>query len=493
MKKPQSNKIQYPIAFTALLIAMLAASCSVGPNYHRSTVTTPSEFKELAGWKVAEPSDTLFRGGWWRVYGDSLLDTLESRVAISNQSIAAACAQYREAIALVKSARAGYFPTVSAQGSYTRGQASKNAGIGGITTASSTGSNSMPIVPEYLLEGNVSWEPDIWGRVRRTVESDRASAQASAADLAALCLSTQATLAQDYFALRVADAQKRLLDTTVLVYKKFLDLTKQRFDQGVASQADVAVAQTQFSSAQAQQLDVGVARSQMEHAVATLIGQPASLFSIEPETLPIPIVVTPPVVPSVLLERRPDVAAAERTVAAANAQIGVAKAAYYPNITLSATGGYESQTLTNPSWLIPSASQLWSWTGGLAEQLFTGGLRSAAVEQAKAAYEAQVATYRQTVLAAFQNVEDNLAALRILELEADSQDSAVSAAARSTAVVIDQYKQGTVSALNVITTQTIELSNKEASVALLGKRIAASVQLIESIGGGWSSDSLKKL
>ncbi len=483
MKTTHSKKNPSRILITIILASLLAAGCSVGPNYHRSTVTTPPEFKELAGWKVAEPSDTLFRAGWWRVYGDSLLDTLESEVAISNQSVAAACAQYREAIAQVKSARASYFPTVSAQGSYTRDKSSQNARTGSTTS----------VVPEYLLEGSASWEPDIWGKVRRTVESNRASAQASAADLAALCLSTQATLAQDYFALRVADAQKRLLDSTVFIYRKFLDLTEQRHEQGIASQSDVAVAQTQLSSAQAQLLDAGVARSQYEHAVATLIGQPASLFSIEPETLPIRIVVTPPSVPSTLLERRPDIAAAERAVAAENAQIGVAKAAYYPSITLSATGGYESQTLTNPSWLIPSASQLWSWTGGFAEQLFTGGSRSAAVEQAKAAYEAQVATYRQTVLAAFQNVEDNLATLRILEQEAASQDSAVSAAARSTAVEIDQYKQGTVSALNVITTQTIELINKETAVTLLGKRIAASVQLIEAIGGGWSTDSLKKL
>jgi len=474
----------------ALLATMYAGGCTVGPNYHRSSVTTPSSFKELAGWKLAQPSDTLFRGGWWLLYDDSLLDTLESKVSISNQSLAAAYAQYREAIALVKSARAGYFPTVSAQGSYTKEQESQNTGLisNGVTTATST--NAMPIIPEYLIEGNVSWEPDIWGRVRRTVESNRASAQASAADFAALCLSTQATLAQDYFALRVADVQKRLLDSTVLIYQKFLDLTKLRDAQGIASQSDISVALAQLAAAQAQQLDVGVQRSQLEHAIATLIGQPAALFAIEQDTLPIRIVATPPSLPSTLLERRPDVAAAERSVAAANAQIGVTKAAYYPNITLSATGGYESQKLSN--WLsLPS--QLWSWSGGLAEQLFTGGLRGAAVEQAKAAYDAQVATYRQTVLAAFQNVEDNLAALRILEQEEAAQDSAVSASTRSTAIEIDQYKQGIASALNVITTQTIEFTNKETAVAILGKRISASVLLIEAIGGGWSADSLRKL
>jgi NodT family efflux transporter outer membrane factor (OMF) lipoprotein len=348
----------------------------------------------------------------------------------------------------------------------------------------------MPLIADYLLEGNVAWEPDLWGRVRRTVESSRATAQATAADLAAICLSTQAALAQDYFALRVADIQKRLLDSTVDIYKKFLNLTKLRDEQGIASQADIVVAQTQLSSAQAQQIDVGIQRSQLEHAAATLIGQPAALFAIEQDTLPIRIVATPPSLPSTLLERRPDVAAAERNVAAANAQIGVAKAAYYPDITLSASGGYESSDLSN--WLT-WPSRLWSLGGGLTQTLFTGGLRGAQVEAAKAAYDAQVATYRQTVLSAFENVEDNLAALRILEQEAVAQDEAVSASIRSTAIEIDQYKQGIASALNVITTQTIELTNKETSVAILGKRISASVQLIEALGGGWNADSLRKL
>ncbi|MGA3051432.1 MAG: efflux transporter outer membrane subunit [Chitinispirillaceae bacterium] len=488
MSALHQNKIHCRLLIGALLATMYVGGCTVGPNYHRSSVTTPSSFKELAGWKLAQPSDTLFRGGWWLLYGDSLLDTLESKVVVSNQSIAAAYAQYREAMALVKSARAGYFPTVSAQGTYTRQQESRNAVVGGNLGAPATG--TMPLIADYLLEGNVAWEPDLWGRVRRTVESSRATAQATAADLAAICLSTQAALAQDYFALRVADIQKRLLDSTVDIYKKFLNLTKLRDEQGIASQADIVVAQTQLSSAQAQQIDVGIQRSQLEHAAATLIGQPAALFAIEQDTLPIRIVATPPSLPSTLLERRPDVAAAERNVAAANAQIGVAKAAYYPDITLSASGGYESSDLSN--WLT-WPSRLWSLGGGLTQTLFTGGLRGAQVEAAKAAYDAQVATYRQTVLSAFENVEDNLAALRILEQEAVAQDEAVSASIRSTAIEIDQYKQGIASALNVITTQTIELTNKETSVAILGKRISASVQLIEALGGGWNADSLRKL
>ena len=471
-----------------LFAALIISGCTVGPSYHRSSVTTPSSFKESADWKVAQPSDTLPREGWWLLYGDSVLDSLEGRVVISNQSIAAACAQYREARAMVTSAKAGYFPTASAQGSYAREQSSSNAGTAGKIVAAQA--VSAPVISDYLLEGSVSWEPDLWGRVRRTVEASRATAQASAADLAAVTLSMQAALAQDYFALRVADVQKRLLDSTVLVYKKFLDLTKLRDEQGIASQSDVMAAQTQLTSAQAQEIDIGVMRSQLEHAIATILGQPASLFALSTDTMPIRIVVPPPELPSVLLERRPDVAAAERAVAAANAQIGVVKAAYYPNITLNAAGGWETSQLSN--WL-SWPSRLWSFGGGAAEELFTGGLRGAALDAAKAAYDAQVANYRQTVLAAFENVEDNLAALRIYEREAVTQDQAVSAAARSTSIEIDQYKQGIVSALNVIQTQTIEFTNREAAVAILGKRISASVMLIEAIGGGWSPDSLKKL
>jgi NodT family efflux transporter outer membrane factor (OMF) lipoprotein len=478
---PLSEKKPIRPIFLSVLLASLVG-CSIGPNYHRPTVTTPANFKELAGWKTAEPSDTLPRGGWWMAYGDPLLDSLEGTVVVSNQNIAASVAQYREARALLASARAGYFPTASAQGSFTRQQQSQSAGSSLIP-----GKSQGPF-QDYLLEGNVSWEPDLWGRVRRSTEAGRASAQASAADLAAVTLSMQAALAQDYFALRVADIQKRLLDSTVDIYTKFLNLTKLRDQQGVASQADISVALTQLTAAQAQQLDIGVTRSQLEHAIATLTGQPASLFTLPPDTVPIHLIAPPPALPSALLERRPDVAAAERNVAAANAQIGVTTAAYFPNITLSASGGWENPDLAN---LLSVPSRLWSLGAGITQTLFTGGLRGAALDAAKASYDAAVANYRQAVLSAFENVEDNLAALRILEQEAATQNGAVVAASRSTAIEIDQYKEGIASALNVITTQTIELTNKEAAVALQGKRIAASVQLIEAIGGGWSADSLK--
>jgi NodT family efflux transporter outer membrane factor (OMF) lipoprotein len=480
------NKISSRLLIGVFFAAIFSGGCSVGPNYHRPTVTSPSSFKELSGWKQAEPADTLVKGGWWRAFGDPLLDTLEGQVAISNQTIAAAEAQYRQAKALVKSARAGYFPTVSAQGSSTRQLQSQNAGTPGRSVAA-----ALPPFTDNLLQGNVAWEPDVWGRVRRTVESNRATAQASAADLAAVCLSTQAELAQDYFALRIADVQKRLLDSTVSIYTKFLNLTQLRDEQGIASQADVLAARTQLASTQAQLIDVGVQRSQLEHAIATLTGKPASFFAIEPvDTLPMRVVAVPPSLPSTLLERRPDVAAAERTVAAANAQIGVAKAAYYPNITLSGSGGYESSELSN---LLSWPSRLWSLGGAFTENLFTGGLRRAQVEAASAAYDVQVATYRQTVLSAFEDVEDNLAALRILGQEAVVQKEAVTAAKRSSAITLDRYQQGIASALDVINTQTIELTNKRGAVTVLGNQMSASVLLIKAIGGGWSADSLHKL
>ncbi len=486
MSTAPQNKIYCRILTSALFAAIFSGGCSVGPNYHRPTVTTPSAYKELSGWKQAEPADTLVKGGWWRAFNDPLLDTLEGQVAVSNQTIAAAEAQYRQARALVKSSRAGYFPTVSAQGSSSRAKESQNAG-----TLSRSEAATPPPFTDNLLQGDVAWEPDIWGRVRRTVESSRAGAQASAADLAAICLSSQAELAQDYFALRIADIQERLLDSSVAIYSKFFNLTQLRDEQGIASQADVLAAQTQLASAQAQLIDIGVQRSQLEHAVATLIGEPASFFAIDPvDTLPMRIVAVPPALPSTLLERRPDVAAAERAVAAANAQIGVAKAAYYPNLTLSGTGGYESSDFSN---LLSWPSRMWSLGGALAENLFTGGQRIAQVEAAKAAYDAQVATYRQTVLSAFEEVEDNLAALRILGEEEVAQDAAVKAASRSSTITLDRYKQGVASALDVINTQTIELENKRSAVTVLGNRLSASVLLIKAIGGGWDSDSLKKL
>jgi len=457
----------------------LLAACTVGPDYVRPTAEVPPVFKEMSGWKTAQPKDTAIRGKWWEIFGDPLLNTLAEQVEISNQNLVAAEAQYRQARAIVHEAQAAYFPTITAGASVTRTNSPVTGG-GGVSKSSGT-------LTQYLLPVDLSWELDVWGRVRRTVEANRANAQASAADLAALRLSSQATLAQDYFQLRTLDAQKQLLDETAANYRRFLDITKNRYASGVASRGDVLVAETQLRTTEAQSIDLGVQRAQLEHAIAVLVGKPAPLFAIPAA----PLAATPPAipagVPSELLEWRPDIAAAERRVAAANAQIGVAKAAYFPAITLSATGGFEHADLAN--WL-SWPNRFWSLGAAVSETVFDGGLRRAQSDQAWAAYDAEVAAYRQTVLTGFQEVEDNLAALRILEEELHVQDQAVEAARQSVAVTTNQYKAGTASSLDVIVTQAIELNNKRADIAVRGSRMNASVLLIKALGGGWDASRL---
>jgi NodT family efflux transporter outer membrane factor (OMF) lipoprotein len=337
------------------------------------------------------------------------------------------------------------------------------------------------------MSGNVSWELDLWGRVRRTVEASRATAQASAADLEALRLSIKAALAQDYFQLRSFDAQKQLLDTMVANFRKFLEVTENRYASGVASRADVLQAQTQLKTTEAQAIDIGVQRAQLEHAIAALIGKPAAEFSL----LVAPLDTVPPAlpvgVPSALLERRPDIAGAERRMAAANAQIGVAEAAYYPTVTLSGVAGFESSDFAK--WL-NWPSRFWSFGAAISETLFDGGLRGALTDQARAAYDADVAAYRQTVLTGFQEVEDNLAALRILEEEARVQEEAVQAARQSVAVTTNQYRAGTVSALDVVVTQTAALTNERTAIGIAGSRMTASVLLVKALGGGWQASAL---
>ncbi len=455
-------------------VLMLISACTVGPDYVKPTTETPAVYKELQGWKVARPSDNVIRGTWWEIYNDPQLNALEEQVNISNQNIAVAEAQFRQAVALAQAARAGYFPTVTADGSYARSRSS--SGAGGAVRSSVTTSN-------YLLTGNASWEPDLWGKIRRTVESGEANAQASAGDLEALRLSMHAALAQDYFQLCALDSQKQLLEETVEAYRKSLELTNNRYASGVASKADVLQADTQLKTAQAQMIDLGVQRAQLEHAIALLIGKPASVFSIPFSTLTI----GPPSIlaglPSELLERRPDIAAAERRVASANAQIGVAEAAYYPTVTLTASAGFGGSHLSN--WL-SWPNRLWAIGASIAETVFDGGLRRALTEEARAAYDGNVAAYRETTLTAFQEVEDNLSTLRILEEEAAAQDEAVKAAQQSLAVITNQYKAGTVSYLNVIAAQTTELSNRNTAIIILGRRMTASVLLIEALGGGWN-------
>ncbi len=458
-----------------LLLAILSA-CTVGPDYLRPKVETPPSYKEVEGWKKAEPQDNIPRGPWWTIYNDPQLNALEEQVNISNQNLAAAEAQYRQALAQVQISRAAYYPTATAGPGATRLRTSANApGAQGVSNTNS----------DYLLTGEVSWQPDIWGKVRRQVESSKASAQASDALLEGVRLLMHGQLAQDYFQLRTLDSQQQLLTATVDNYKKFFELTKNRYAAGVAGQSDVLTAQTQLESAQAQLIDTGVQRSQMEHAIAVLMGKVPSDLSIPVMPLDLKPPDIPSGIPSQLLERRPDIASAERQAAAANALIGVAIAAYYPTISLTASGGFEASSLAQ--WFVwPSRF----WTLGPAsvqETLFEGGLRHAQTEQARAAYDQSVATYRQTVLTAFQQVEDNLAALRILEQEAISADAAAASAKKNVIITTNQYKVGTASALDVIVVQAIALNDALTAVNVLGRRLNADVLLVQALGGGWQA------
>lgn len=472
------------LRFFAVIPALaLLASCTVGPNYVRPTADTPAAFKEMEGWKTAQPRDQELRGKWWETFNDPLLNDLEEQISVSNQNLVQAAAQFRQARALVQSARAGYLPTVSGSASVTRGQSSSNPGSQNQGLVQSLRAPST----SYSLSVDAVWEADVWGRVRRTVESNAAGAQASAADLEALRLSVQAELAQNYFQLRALDAQKQLFDDTIVAYQRSLTLTQNQYTAGVVAKVDVIQAQTQLKTTQAQALDIGVQRAQLEHAIALLIGKPASTYSLAVAPLTASPPAPPVAIPSSLLERRPDIAAAERRMAAANAQIGVAEAAYYPSLTLSASGGFQSSSFAN--WLT-APSRFWSLGPALAQTLFDGGLRRAQTDQAIAAYDANVAGYRQTVLTGFTEVEDNLAALRILEEEAAIQNEAVQNARQSVALTTNQYKAGIVSYLNVVTVQATALANERTAVDVLNRRLAASVLLIKALGGGWHASDL---
>ena len=461
-----------------LTVAALLSACTVGPDYVKPDMQVPAAFKEQQGWKTAQPRDELPRGQWWEVFGDAQLNALVAQVEISNQNIRAAEAQYRQARALAQQARAGFFPTVTGDVSVTRSRS------GGSTSGGDSGSGGRTSTL-HKLGLDASWEPDIWGKVQRSVESGQAGVQASTADLQAAKLSAQAELAQDYFLLRVADARRKLLDDTVAAYGKSLQLTQNQYNVGVAARGDVVTAETQLKSAQAQAVDVGVQRAQLEHAIAVLIGKAPAEFSIVPADFSQTLPDIPLGIPSQLLERRPDIAAAERRAAAANAEIGVAQAAFYPDLTLTASAGFQSASFAK--WLT-YPSRFWALGPALAQIIFDGGLRRAKTEQARAVYDQDVANYRQTVLAAFQEVEDNLAALRILEQEAQLQDEAVKAARQSVAITSNQYKAGTVSYINVVNVQTIALTNERTALNILGSRLTAAVLLIKALGGGWNGE-----
>ena len=460
------------------MLALALAGCAVGPDYQRPDVEVGAAYKEAVGWKVAEPRDEASRGKWWEIFGDPQLNHLIEAIDISNQNVRLAEAQFRQAQALAAQSRAALFPTLDADASIVRSR-SPTGLVGGTTAGRIVTTRSIGLAS--------SWEIDLWGRLHRTLESSEASAQASAADLEAARLSAQAELASTYFQLRVLDVQKQLLDDTAAAFQRSLELTRNRYVAGVAAKVDVVQAETQLKSTQAQAVDTGVQRSQLEHAIAILIGRPPSGFSIAPAPLAVAMPRVPPGLPSELLERRPDVAAAERRAAAANAQIGVAKAAYFPSLTLSASGGYRSGEAAS---LFTLPSQFWSIGPAIAQSIFDAGLRRARTEQAVAAYDATVAQYRQTVLAGFQEVEDNLAALRILEEEAKVQEEAVRAARETVTLTLNQYKAGTVSYLNVVIVQTAQLNNERTAVIILGRRLVAAATLVKALGGGWDASRL---
>lgn len=459
-----------------LSIATMLGACTVGPDYVKPEIKAPAAFKEAQGWKVAQPKDELPRGKWWEIFGDKKLNALVEHVEVSNQNIRAAEAQFRQARALAQQARAGFFPTVTGNLSVNRSR----SGGSNITSGGRTAT-----VHSLGLDAN--WEPDIWGKVSRSVESGNADVQASAADLQAAKLSAQAELTQDYFLLRVADARKTLLNDTVAAYEKSLQLTRNQYAVGVAARGDVVTAEAQLKSAQAQAVDVDVQRAQLEHAIAVLIGKAPAEFSIAPTEFNMTLPAIPTGMPSALLERRPDIAAAERRTASANAQIGVAQSAFYPDLTLSASAGFQS--ISFAKWLT-YPSRFWSLGPSLAQIIFDGGLRQGKTEQAIAVYDQNVANYRQTVLTAFQEVEDNLASLRILEQEAQLQDEAVKLARESVTITTNQYKAGTVSYINVVNVQTITLNNERTALTILGSRLTAAVLLIKALGGGWDASQL---
>ena len=479
-------------AALALLLSAFLASCTVGPKYNRPSAETPGSYKELtskdysqtAGWKTAQPSDNALRGKWWEIFKDPQLNSLEEKVDVSNQNIAAAAAGFLAARAIVRQARSQYFPTVTTNPSITAQRPSSSN-----TTSATAGSSSHSVgtFTTYSLPFDATWQPDLFGRVRNTVRSSIAAAQVSAADLQNVRLSVQAELAADYYSLRGQDSLQHLLNRSVVDFQESLELTKVLYETGISSDEAVAQSETQLETTQAQATAVGITRSQLEHAIASLIGQPASTFAVAPEPLNIQPPAVPYGVPSQLLERRPDIAAAERLVAQANAQIGIAQTAYFPLVSLEGSAGFQSTMIAE--WFT-WPSRFFSVGPALAETIFDAGLRRATVQQFRAQYDEQVASYRQTVLTAFQQVEDNLAGLRILSREIEQQDRAVESATRNLTIATDRYKLGIDPYLNVLTAQELLLSNEVTALNLRTAQMTTSVMLVEALGGGWDSSQL---
>lgn len=481
-------KVIFQKSMTILLYATLCG-CAVGPDYKRPEPPMTEQFKEAGDWKQAEPRDDAARGNWWEVFGDSALNDLEAQVNVSNQNVKAAEAQYRQARALVQSARANYFPKLSVQAGATRSESGSGAAKTGTSTGTATDVSVSNTGRSYSATSNASWEADVWGRLQRTTESNIGNAQASEADLRFAQLSAQAELATDYFSLQVARAQKDLLERTVNAYQEAVRLTTNRYNAGVVGRSDVVQAQAQWKSAQAELIDVESQRAAFEHAIAVLVGKAPAQFTL-PE---MPAVKLPPEIPlalpSQVIEQRPDVAASERRVAAANAGIGIARAAFFPQLTLSATGGYRNSSTVD---LFSLPNRFWSIGPALVETIFDGGARRAESARARAAYDQSVAQYRQTVLSGFQEVEDNLSTIKVLTNEAQVEDEAVQLARESVRLMTNQYKAGTVAYLDVVTTQATLYANERTALALQGRRFTASVALIKALGGGWDESQLQK-
>ena len=479
------SRLKIPAASkrTALALAAclaLAAGCAVGPDFKRPDMQVPAAFKENAGWTVAAPNDGAKRGPWWELFNDPVLSELEGRVESSNQTVRQAVANYEEARQIARSDRTGYLPTVGVAGSVDRSR-----------SPSGTSTTGRPLTSTlYTADLQASWEPDIWGKLRRTVEADVANAQASAADLALARLSTQATLAQDYIGLRATDDKLRLLEDAVEAYRRTLKITQNKYAVGVAARSDVITAQTELDSTRAQLIATRVQRAQFEHAIAVLVGRAPADFSIaRTPTIGLSIPEIPPQLASTLLERRPDIAAAERLAAAANARIGIQTAAYFPSISLSGATGYEGSPL---SQLFTAPFRYWTLGAQAADSLLDWGQRHDLVLSAKAAYEATAANYRQTVLTALQQVEDNLAGLRFLKDEAEVQAAAVGEATQAAQIVLNEYNAGTVDFTTVATAQVTELTNRETALGINQAQLTSSVALIEALGGGWNTDDLPR-
>jgi NodT family efflux transporter outer membrane factor (OMF) lipoprotein len=474
------------VSFRVLFLAgaaALAASCAIGPDYHRPPFDAAADYKEAGAWKPTEPNDVLSRGPWWKIFNDDALDGLETQIDIANQNVKAAAAAFEQSRALVAQARAGFWPTIAASlGMQRQGQPVITAGgaaAGVPTGGTGTGTRTQNT---YSTGVSANWDIDIWGRIRRSTESQVATAQANSAALAAARLSAQAELATDYFELRAQDQLQKLLDDTVEAETLSLHITESRYKFGVAARADVVTAQTQLLSSQAQQVNAKIQRAILEHAVAVLVGKQPAEFSVSPSAMRTDVPTVPAGVPSTLLERRPDVAEAERRMAAANAQIGVAKAGYFPDLTLTGQDQYSSSTFSR---LIRNSNRVWAVGPQLAQTLFDGGLVRAQVRGARAAYEGTLDTYRQTVLTSFQQVEDDIVTLRVLEQEGVIEDETVKAAREAEGLTLNQYKAGTVPYSSVITAQTTRLAAEETALQVLSNRLQASVALIEALGGGW--------